>query len=541
MIEKIVSLLSDPAIEKRIAAAIVLGELRLKSHEVTDALTKTLASEIPLLQKHALDALAQGKAAKALPAIFPLLLSGNGDVRHAAHHAIIGYGEDALTAVKAKMTGASPDERRVLDAVLAELGGKGAFSALLGSLASQDEEATKRAAIAVRSQVKQGGARERNAYLAETEKFIAKLRDKKGAANVPAIVGAIKILGYIEDERAVPTLLSCATEKGAASSVKQEAFIAVRFCMSGKKAERKLVDALVLATDAEDRTLAQTALLTLASLDVSDDAVQRLSSLVMHPDPSRAMIFIEQLARRGGKDSALLLIDALLQPDRQRAEAAAKGLTGNEDATLPLTKALLATKSPDKAWLIRNCLRPLAKKIAPAARKEILGVAMERLAADGRGYEAYLDIARDADPKAALEALRTLFAKLDRSSKDASEDRALLVLRLICKSEGATDDDRYLLVSRELRGTKFDTSTAKRSSDEGLRVLGDLQRRGYDVGKSLRKDKKLSIEALYYLGFHFTELRTALGSEILEEVVKRAGRTKLGKMAKNKLALPGSN
>jgi hypothetical protein len=166
---------------------------------------------------------------------------------------------------------------------------------------------------------------------------------------------------------------------------------------------------------------------------------------------------------------------------------------------------------------------------------------MERLAADGRGYEAYLDIARDADPKAALEALRTLFAKLDRSSKDASEDRALLVLRLICKSEGATDDDRYLLVSRELRGTKFDTSTAKRSSDEGLRVLGDLQRRGYDVGKSLRKDKKLSIEALYYLGFHFTELRTALGSEILEEVVKRAGRTKLGKMAKNKLALPGSN
>jgi hypothetical protein len=534
MIDKVVQLLKSDAIEKRIAAAIVLGELKLKSPDVTSALVATLDSGIPLLQRHALDALAQGKAGKALPAFIPLLLASQAEVRHAAHHGIVAYGEDALPIVKTHMVDASPELRRALDAVLGELGGKGAFSTLLNSLISQDEDATKAAATHVRAQVKQADARERKSYLAETEKFLAKLRASKKEPNVPAIVGAIKILGYIEDERAVPTLLSCATEKGSAPSVKQEAFIAVRFCMTGKKADKKLVDALVLATDAQDRTLAQTALLTLASLDVNDDAVKRLSSLIMHPDHNRAMLFIEQLAKKKGKEIAALLITALLQPDKTRAEAAAKGLTGNEDAVVPLTRALLDAKSADKAWLVRNALRPLAKKIVPAARKELLALAMDKLGKDGRNYEAYLDISRDADPKATAEAMRALFAKVDRSS---NTDRALLVLRLICKSESATAEDRYMLASRELRAAKTDTSAARRQSDESLRALGDLLRKGFDVSKSLFKDKKLPVEALYYVGFHFTEMRSPLGQEILEEVIKRAGRAKIGKMAKNKLAL----
>ena len=39
------------------------------------------------------------------------------------------------------------------------------------------------------------------------------------------------------------------------------------------------------------------------------------------------------------------------------------------------------------------------------------------------------------------------------------------------------------------------------------------------------------------MGFHFTELDHPLGEELLEEVVKKGGRTKVAKMAKNKLAL----
>ena len=64
-----------------------------------------------------------------------------------------------------------------------------------------------------------------------------------------------------------------------------------------------------------------------------------------------------------------------------------------------------------------------------------------------------------------------------------------------------------------------------------------LLRGGFDVAKALRKDRALELEHLYYVGFHFSELDHPVGDELLEEVVKKGGRSKVGKMAKNKLAL----
>ncbi|MGD0529964.1 MAG: HEAT repeat domain-containing protein, partial [Polyangiaceae bacterium] len=64
-VDKIVELLSSDAVEKRIAAAIVLGEIRAKGAHVAEALTHALDSDIPLLQRHALEALGRVGAKKA--------------------------------------------------------------------------------------------------------------------------------------------------------------------------------------------------------------------------------------------------------------------------------------------------------------------------------------------------------------------------------------------------------------------------------------------------------------------------------------------
>src|SRR5688572_22200895 len=140
---KIVELLKSDAIEKRIAAAIVLGELRAKAPGVVEGLGAVLASGVPLLQVQALDALSRIGAKKALPQIFPLLAESADEVRRAATRTIASVGEEVVPLIKEKMASASPDERRALDAALAELGGKDAFSALIKGLASSDAEAAK--------------------------------------------------------------------------------------------------------------------------------------------------------------------------------------------------------------------------------------------------------------------------------------------------------------------------------------------------------------------------------------------------------------
>jgi len=546
-VDKIVSLLHDDAIEKRIAAAIVLGEIRARGAEVSEALAATLDSGIALLQRHALEALARVGAKKAASRIQPLLGAREEDVRRAAVAAMVSIGDDVLPVIRARMTDASPEERRSIDAILAALGGKDAFHALLEGLAASDAEAAKAAAIAVRQRVKDADARQRRSYLSETEKFLEKQSKRGGHAG--ALAAGVKILGYLEDEKAIATLLAF-TKKGNAPSVRQEALIALRFLLGKKVADSKrLVAALVEAAEDEDRTLAQTALHTLAGVDIPDEALKRLEKLVAHPDLERARFVLEMLGRHEGAAPARVLVGVLSTTrDKRRAEIAASCLTAREDgqpagqpgsapvredAVAPLAKALLETEDADRAWLLRNVLKPSAKKVAPATRKQMLEVASRRLAAGDRNWEPLLATVRDADASAAADALRALGQKVRKTNPD----KALTVLRVLCRNEGATDDDRYALAAAELSRGPHDTRPAARAGDESLRLLGALLDRGVDVGAQLRKDRSLDLDHLYYVGFHFAEQGHPLGEELLRVVVEKGGRAKIAKMAKSKLAL----
>ena len=528
---KIVGMLTGDAVEKRIAAAIVLGEIKAKGPEVVDALTKMLDSPVPALQRHACDALARIGAKKTVPRLFALLGASDHEVRRAASRCITSVGADVVPLIRKRMATAEPEERRALDAILADLGGKDAFTTLLSSMASSEGEASKAAALAVRQHVKSASAAERRGYLSATENFLT--QQKKGLSNPSAIAAALKILAYLEDDKALPTLLEYATSQKQPSAIRHEALIGLRFAQGPKK-NPKVVDALIDAASDPDRSIAQTALHTLGSLELSSEHAKKLEKLVAHPDIERARFVIEQLGRQKGAETARLLVKVLATADKRRAEIAATVLTQNEDAVGPLAKALLETKDVDRCWMIRNVLRPTAKKIAPAMKKQLLEAAMARLEAGERGFEAFLDVARDADPDAAAEALRALAQKL---KKQGNADKAMSVLGILCRSDRATDDDRYARAALELVKSGLDTRPAARAGDESLRILNALLDRGFDVAKALKKDKNVGLEALYYVGFHFAEEGHPLGEELLGVVAEKGGRAKIGKMAKNKLSL----
>lgn len=530
-IERIAKLLRDPAIEKQIAAAIVLGELKAKGPEVTDGLDKLLASHVPPVVRHALEALTRIGAKRSLPAIWPLLTHHDAEVRRAAHGAVTSVGEEGVPLIQKRATTASPEERRALDAVLAELGGDDAFSALLAGLDAGDPEASRAAALAVRHEVKSADAKQRRRYLAATEKF---LKAKKTQASVSATVAAVKILGYLEDERATPTLLGFVTAKSSPPAVRTEAIIALRFAAHELKGSMDLVSALLDAAEGPDRVLAQTALHTLGAVDVPARLLKRLAKLAEHSDMDRAQFAIAELGRRAGDESAEALVAILAKGDRRRAELAVAALAGREEAIAPLARTLLATTDADRAWLLRNVLRTEAKKIKPALRKQLLDAALERLSDGERGWEAAFDVARDADPKGAAEALRELSQKLLKAKK---LDRAATALGLLTRTEHASDDDQYRLASLDLTKSPRDTHPSARANDDALKRLSTLLDKGYDVGSALRKDRTLDLDHLYYVGFHFAELQKTLGQEMLGEVVKKGGKTKIARMAKNKLAL----
>jgi HEAT repeat protein len=545
-IDKIVGLLSSDAVERRIAAAIVLGEIKAKGTPVIDALAETLDTGIALLQRHALEALARIGAKRAVPKILPLLTVRDEDVRRAAIAAIVSAGEDVLPTLRARFAGASPEEKRAIDVVLAALGGRDAFEALLEGMATSDAGAAKAAAIAVRQRVKDADARQRRTYFAQIQRFLERAAKRGEAAG--AVAAGVKILGYLEDERAIPLLVEFTRRERHAPSVRQEAIIALRFLLDAKSGGDTLdtvVVALVDAAQDPDRSLAQTGLHTLAGIRLPPDALRAVEKLVAHSDPERARFAMEMLGRQEGSQAARVLVNVLATTrDKRRAELAASCLrvheegkppstTLRDDAVAPLAKALLEVADVDRAWLLRGVLRPSAAKTPAATRKLLLEAALKRLTSGEGRWEPLLAMVRDADARAAVEALRALAQKLRKSDPEKS----LAVLRVLCQGEGASEDDRYALAVVELARGSRDTRAAARAANEALRLFGAMVDRGTDVAAMLRKDRSLDLEDLYFLGFHFAEENLPLGEELLRLIVEKGGRAKVAKMAKSKLAL----
>ncbi len=545
-IDKIVGLLSSDAVDRQIAAAIVLGEIKAKGTGVIDALSETLDSGIALLQRHALDALARVGAKRALPKILPLLTARDEDVRRAAVAAVVSAGEEVLPTLRARIAGASADEKRAIDAVLAALGGRDAFEALLEGLGTSDASAAKAAAIAVRQRVKDADGRQRRTYFTQVQKFLEKAAKRGGPAS--AVAAGAKILGYLEDERAVPLLIELTGRGRHEPTVRQEALIALRFLFDGKSdggALDEVIAALVDAAQDADRALAQTALHTLAGIPLPPEAMKSIEKLVGHADIERARFAMEMLGRQEGPHAARLLVSVLATTnDKRRAELAATclrvheegrpaGAAVRDDAVAPLAKAILDAADGDRAWLLRGVLRGNAGKTPAAVRKQLLDTAIKRLGSGEGHWEALLATVRDADARAPVEALRALAQKLRKTDPGKSA----LVLRVLCQGEGATDDDRYALAVAELARGSRDTRAAARASNEALRLFGAMIDRGTDVAAMLRKDRSLDLEDLYFLGFHFAEETLPLGEELLRLIVERGGRAKIAKMAKSKLAL----
>jgi len=529
LVPALVGLLRSDAAEKQIAAAIVVGELGVRDAAAVEGLLGLVQSGLAPLQRHGLEALGRVQPRAALTAALGLLGARDDGVRAAALGAVVAAGETAVPGVRARLQKADGDERRALEAALARLGGRDAFSALLDSLDDDGDnpEAARAAVLAVRQRIKEADARERKGYLAQVGKH---LDAKTTRASATATTAAIQILGFLEDPGSVTRLLGYAAKAGNVEIVREQAAIALRFAAGNKNlpAKAKVAAALLGIAETAPGAVARAALYTLMGFTLPAALVARLGKLAAHPDAERARLAIDRLAQTATTEAADALGRILLGTgERARAEQAGAALAARPDAGPALARALLAATDGDRAWMLVKMLRPHVRKLEARQAKPILDEALGRIKAGRAPWDPYLQAAREATPAATAAGLRALAGELRRARK---LDRALIAARALGASTEATPEDGYALAILELLAGR---------RDESLLVFRQLADRGFDVASALRRDRALSTEQRYQIGFHFAEQRHPLGEEILTAVAEAAGRAKVGQMARAKLRSAG--
>jgi hypothetical protein len=407
---------------------------------------------------------------------------------------------------------------------------------LLAALDTTDVEAARAAALAVRQRVKEASPREKASALATVTKLVRAqgqvTRPSKKTGNPALLAGALKILGYLEDPAAVPILLGFARDKRQPAVVREEAIVALRFTARGKAGGRAAAVLLDIAEKAP-ADLARPALYTMASLELPNGLLPRLEKLALGVDAERALLAIERLAQIPTPSAADALAAVLAATqDRIRAEAAANALGARPEGPQAIARGLIATRDAERAGLLARLLRPRVRAVADGGAagkklaKAVLADALARIG-DGQPADPFLPLAREIDRDAAASGLRALAVKLGKR-KDG--DAALGVLRLLGHATDATPDDGYALAAAELRAGR---------RDEALAIVQQLVDRGFDVAAALRRDRHLSPEQRYQVGFVLVERRHPAGEEILSDLAG-SGRNKIATMAKAKLRSAGT-
>src|SRR5262249_46848609 len=159
--------------------------------------------------------------------------------------------------------------------------------------------------------------------------------------------------------------------------------IALRFALTGSaKPSGDVVDALVAASGAEDRALAQTALLTLGGLALAPEHSQRIQKLTEHPDFDRARLAIEHLGRQRDAHAAKVLVQILERGEKRRADLAVQALSGHEDVGATLAKALMAAEDGERARMAARALAPRLGELSTALKKQLRAHALDKLTGD---------------------------------------------------------------------------------------------------------------------------------------------------------------
>ena len=529
---KLASLLESEDARRRIAAAVVLGELKVKDAAVVARLQEMARDPLEPFATAALEALGAVGSLKALPVMLDALGRG-GEVAQVAGRAIAALGPDALPDIRSRLADASPEVRARLSQLLPAVGGRLSFEMALEGMRGQVWEAVNRVALSVRQEMKTASAADRKVLRTQVEKFLDK---KKTAEDGPALRGALKVLGYLELPDTAELLLGYTAAKHPAP-VRAEAATALRFALGGGATARQLRRLIDLMEEGEP-LVARAARDTLTVLPLGAAVADEFARLCRAPDNEVACWAIGRLAGLGKEVAAKTLVPVAGGADRLRAEAAVAALAGfGEDGPALLVQALCAATDEVGAHVVADALAPHCKRLSKRELGKLEAAGEKALAGSFALGRRVLEPLREAAPERWTELLSAQAAKL----KKKEPAKAAAILDILARSSTATVEDRYAHALLLLKKSALDIHPRARQRDACLGELERLAASGFELGRALVKEKSVEDEALYYLGFHFAEVGTGaaadVGLSLLEHLVKKNPRNKLGKAARNKLQL----
>ncbi len=534
---KIYRLLSEGTLEQRIAAAIIVGELLPREKVVVQRLEAAAHDENPTLRIKAIEALGKIATPEARSALYPLL-DDEGSVREVAARAFAMTGNSAVSFIKKDFPDASLAKKRTLLQVLSVLRTREAMAMFLDILCDPHVSIVKEAVNIFRDETATLESKEGRRLSAQIRKALA---TKRFAGNRNALGAAIRLLSHLRDP-ASATLLLKYSSPDHPPELRRHALQGLRWVLPESKDRDAAVKQLLEYLEEDDfQNLVSPALEALQPLDVPAGSGDRLIQLSKSRHPLVRKFALTKMSRLGQVHVIRALVGALADKDPMIRELSSRSLQAQSGAWKIIVEALRSCEDVDLAWRMVHAVKQEGTRIPADTLGKVAQEAVGRLEGGDPIADPMLNLVRTLAPRTQFEALYKRGMYWKRKGKFAEAE---LCLKPLTRNEVCTDDARFELAVVSLKNSHATAGAITRDSDLALSLIkGLVQAADFPLMKRLKAEKRtLDNEDYYYLGFHLVEGspdERAIGTDILQKIVKETPRSKTGKSAKSKLKIEG--
>jgi hypothetical protein len=519
-------------LERRAAAMLMLAELKLDDARTGAVVAEALASDT-VLQEYALRYVEKLRPAAVLPAVLALLDAADPTVRERARRLLVDYGAPAVAAVAGRAEGAGRTWLLGAVDVLATIASAPAIEALVTVVVRGDAEIARAAADTLHRRVRELDDRGRAALVRH---MLAATERREVGASGAARLFLVRACGALALPDARRWLLAEAT-RGDLPHVRAEALAALAACVRREKLLAKEVAALIaILEDADAAHVVRQALEMLEGHRFGADAQPLLLRLRESPHVAVRSFALAKLGDSAAPGALKALLGSLEDADAVRRSAAGS-LRKIPEARQALMKRFAAVTDASAAFTMAETLAGYGAAWRRPALEALWRRTVQAFAAEDRIQGAFLHFLRAAAPEFLAESLRKESARLMKGGRARDAGRLRQILREL---PVATDEDAYQLALALVKTRRRGLDAPFRRPDPALDVFATLEERRFPTSTRLKRERTLDPEELYAIGFALAESTgpgQRLGEELLEHLAKRQPRSRIGKSARNKLAL----
>lgn len=536
-VRRICALLKKDRPEYQCAAAVVLGELKVRDSFVVKELGHLLGNgQDRHVKGYALAALEKIASRESIPFVLPIL-AGDSELREQAVRALAGLGAGVARDLAARFKTASAAERRGINLVLARVRGGDATRLLLEALQDDDEAVVEETLQGIRREMKTASPRDKRAFLTQIKAFLGG-RAVKG--NKRAKTAALRALGFLDDLSAEALALSYL---GPAhdQTIRHAALVALRTMPRAPRASESLLKKLLpLLSETDFAHIVAPTLDVLRPMTLGKTAASLLQDLThsQHLDVRR--FAVTKLREFDTRESVDLLGRFLEDHDPTIRDLASDSLMAIPTARSVLFERLLRETHMERAWTFARILKPHGAQFSKEQVRRLGDKVTRLLDADQKLYEPNLFLLRSVSEASARDAMvkRALRRKRTKHFDDAAR-----TLRLL-ERHGILDDDvRFELAMMLLKLSPRDPQKDARDTDPALEHLTTVvQNPKFGLFDRLRRETVLTAEDLFFVGWHFVEgqaVAKEFGGKVLHLVLRKVPKSPLALRAREKLNREG--